>query len=79
MSVTPFTLFVENPEPVLGWLSEHGTEHVVRKQAKQIASGWSMKVALDDPYIADLFRCEWRDVLVTLENQQRWLQEGRFR
>ncbi len=56
MSVTLFTLFVDDPKPVLDWLAQHGGGHVVRKQAGPIASGWSMKVALDDPLLSDRFR-----------------------
>jgi hypothetical protein len=77
MSVILFTLFVDDPKPVLDWLTQHGGEHVVRKQAVQIASGWSMKVALDDPTLSGRFRSQWGDVLVTLDNQRKWIQQRR--
>jgi hypothetical protein len=76
MSVTLFTLFVDDPKPVLDWLNQYGGVHVVRKQTVQIASGWSMKVALDDPNLSDRFRSHWSDVLVTLDNRRRWIQQG---
>ena len=77
MSVTLFTLFVDDPKPVLDWLSQHGGAHVVRKQAVQSASGWTVKVALNDATLSGRFGSQWADALVTLNNQQRWMQQRR--
>jgi hypothetical protein len=77
MSVTLFTLFVDDPEPVFEWLALHGGEHVVRKQAVETASGWSMKVALNDPDLSNRFSVRWGDVLATLENQRKWVIQRR--
>jgi hypothetical protein len=78
MSVTLFTLFVDDPKPVLDWLAQHGGGHVVRKQAGPIASGWSMKVALDDPLLSDRFRSQWCDALVTLDNARKRIEQRRL-
>ena len=77
MSVTLFTLFLDDPKPVLDWLAQHGAGHVVRKQAVQMAWGWSMKVALDEPSLSARFRSQWRNSLVTLDNHQRLVQRKR--
>jgi hypothetical protein len=77
MSVQLFTLFLDDPKPVLNWLAQHGGTHVVRQQTMQIVGGWAMKVALDDPSLAGRFRSQWADGLVTLDNQRKRMEQRR--
>lgn len=77
MSVRRFTLLVENPEPVFAWLAEHGGGHVVRQQASSaVGSVWLVKVALDNPGVADKFQACWEHATATMERHRSFLKQG---
>ena len=78
MSVTLSTLFLDDPEPVFAWPDQHGGSHVVRKQAKQMASGWFVKVAFDNTDLSAKFGSRWGDAVLTLDNQRKWLEQRRL-
>jgi len=79
MSVTLFTLWVDDPEPVSRWLDDHAQQHVARNQAAKLpAGGWTMWIGLDDADLSSRFQSDWTDVVVTYENHRRWMAEGRY-
>ncbi len=79
MSVTLFTLLVDDPVGVFEWLALHGGEHVIRKQARETVGGWFVKVALDDKELSGRFKSQWADSFATLENHRSRLARGRAR
>lgn len=67
MTAYRIDLRVDDPYPILDWISENvPREHVIRDIAYKIPDGWYMKIAFDNPKIVDELESVWGGERVNL-------------